>query len=74
MSLLVVGLEITLAGINLKEAAFLLSITIGPSMLRAAQISTKTPWLAQFCSDWKTSENEVALFLNFKRGLFSNIF
>jgi len=47
----VVGLEITLAGINLKEAAFLVSITIGPSMMRAAQISTKTLWVAQFCSD-----------------------
>ena len=36
----VVGLGITLAGINLKEAAFLLSISIGPSIMRAAQIST----------------------------------
>ena len=43
----VVGLEITSAGINSKEAAFLLSITIGPSMMREAQISTKTLWVVQ---------------------------
>ena len=38
-----IGLGITLAGINLNEADFLLSITIGPSIMCAAQISTKTP-------------------------------
>ena len=32
----VVGSGITLAGINLKEAAFLVIITIGPSIMRAA--------------------------------------
>ena len=39
----VVGSGITLAGINLRKAAFLVIITIGPSIMHAGYISTKMP-------------------------------
>jgi hypothetical protein len=35
---------------------------------------TETPWLAQFCSDQKMSENKVMLKLKINATLFSDIF
>jgi len=42
--------------------------------MRAAPNPTKTPKVARFCSDYKMSEKEVILLLNFKGTLLSDIF